>query len=70
MAASELELKLTWENGVNFTLTSKHDASAVKTIVSMDENGNLAALWLNVQNICETYVRQELETIGRVMKQG
>lgn len=69
MAAKELELKLTWENRVSFQLTSKHDANPVKTIVAMDENGNLAALWPEVQKICETDLRQELETIGKEMKQ-
>ncbi len=68
MAASELEIKLTWENGVHFTFTAKHDAEVVKTIVSMDENGNIAGLWPSVQSICETYLKSELNTIGSAMK--
>ncbi len=66
---SELELKLIWENGVQFTFTAKHDAEPVKNIVSMDENGNIGSLWPNVQSICETYLRAQLGTIGHEMTQ-
>ena len=67
MAAKELELKLKWENGVSFEMTSKRDAEAVSTVVKLDENGQIAALWPNIHNICRTFFIAELTTIGTEM---
>ena len=68
MAQSELEFKLTWENNVSFTLTAKKDAEPVKTIVSLEENGQIGTLWEHVQAICTDYFRTELDDIGATMK--
>ena len=64
MAVSELTLKFTWEDDVEFKLTSKRDAGPVKTVVALDENGNIAALWPHVRQLIETYVSKELGVIG------
>lgn len=66
--ASELELKLTWENGVSFGLTSKEDADPVKTIISVEENGHLPALWTHVAAVCQDYFSAKLGIIGEEMK--
>ncbi len=68
MAQSELELTLTWENNVSFALTAKKDAAAVKTIVSLEENGQIGTLWEHVQAICTDFFRGELDDIGATMK--
>ena len=65
--ASELELKLTWENNVSFTLTSKEDADPIITIVSADENGSLPALWPHIAKIAESYLSERLKIIGGEM---
>lgn len=68
MAAKELEIKLSWENGVSFEMTAKRDAGVVSTVVQLDENGQIATLWPNIHNICRTFFIAELTTIGTEMK--
>ena len=68
MAASELKITLTWENGVEFKMTAKRDDGDTLKVVQMDENGHIAQLWPSVQQLCETYLNNELEAIGHEMK--
>lgn len=68
MAATVVDVKFTYENTVDFKMQVRTDAGAWTTIVEMEENGILGSLWPNVQDICETYLKSELTTIGNVMK--
>lgn len=68
MAQSELEIKIIWENGVSFEMTSKKDAGEVKTVVKLDENSQFKSIWPHAQSICQTFIEKELDTIGTEMK--
>ena len=68
MAATEILMKLAWENSVGFTMTSKEGAEDVLTVVDIDENGFISSLWPHVQSICEDYLKKELNRIGSEMK--
>lgn len=69
MAVSELEIVFKWENGASFEMTQKKDGGDVKTVVQLDENGQIKELWPSVQSICQTYFLTELKTIGDAMKE-
>lgn len=68
MPANELELKLTWENNINFTLTAKRDAGSVKVVVSIDENGNIGTLFPHVEQLCKDYFTLQIADIATTMK--
>lgn len=68
MAGSELEIKLSWENGVSFEMTTKRDAGDVSTVVKIDENGQIKEIWPNVQGICQTFFGTQINNIGTEMK--
>lgn len=68
MAETEIELKLTWENGKDFTMTSKENDGAILTVVKVSENGHLADLWNSIQKVGETYIKGVLTRIGTEMK--
>ena len=68
MAATEILMKLAWENGVGFTMTSKEGVAKVLTVVDIDENGFISDLWPHTQAICEDYLKKELNRIGSEMK--
>jgi len=68
MAESELEIKITWENGKGFTMSSKKDAEDVKTVIDIDENGHLSSMWPHIEACCKEYLTSELNQIGSVMK--
>ncbi len=65
--AKELEIKITWQNGVNFKMTAKKDAGEVKSVCNVDENGHISALWEHYQKACEVYFKAELAEIGKEM---
>lgn len=67
MAETEIELKLTWENGVAFEMTAKENAESVIQIVRMEENGNLAQLWPNIRDIITNYAGAIAARIGKEM---
>ena len=66
--ATEILMKLAWQNGTGFTMTSKEGADAIKTIIYIDENGFISDLWPHTQAICEGYLKKELNRIGAEMK--
>jgi len=69
MAAHIVEIKLNWENGVNFTMKAKLDAGAEVTIVEIAENSRIASIWGHTVDLCTTYFRDEMNLIGNDMKQ-
>jgi len=66
--ANELGLKIKWENGVNFKMTSKLDAEEVKTVVEADENGHIAETWPHLENVCTAFFFSKMAEIGAAMK--
>lgn len=68
MAGSEIEIKLLWENGVSFQMTSKRDAGDTKTVVKLDENSQFNHISDSAQTICETFISKELTAIFDEMK--
>lgn len=69
MAAHLMEIKLNWENGVNFTMKTKLDAEDEVTIVEIAENTRIASIWGHVVDLCTTYFRDQMNKIGNDMKQ-
>jgi len=69
MAAHLMEIKLNWENGVNFTMKTKLDAEDEVTIVEIAENTRIASIWGHVVDPCTTYFRDQMNKIGNDMKQ-
>jgi hypothetical protein len=69
MAQKTRQIKLTWENGVNFTMTSKLGDESWKIIINIDEDGHLDKLWdVGIAPICTKYFETELNIIGGEMK--
>ena len=68
MAEQERLIKLTWENGVKFEMDSKLGADPYKTVVKMDEDGDIASLWGVLQKVCETSFKLTMNGIGDEMK--
>lgn len=59
---------LEYENGVNFNMTCKFNDEDNITIISMDENGHIASLWDNIEDVCKTFFAEKLSTVGDAMK--
>lgn len=68
MAQSKIELEITWENNVAFTVTTKENAGPVKTLILMDENGEIANLWPSATDLLERYIKSVMAKIGKEMK--
>lgn len=68
MAADVRLIRLTWENGVQFKMDTKLNDESYITILEMDENGHLHALWDNAHKLCDTFFHNTMEDIGKVMK--
>ena len=66
--ASEIEITLHWENGVEFKMTAKQDGGEVLTICGLDENGCMSDIWGYAQSICTKYFDKQMDTIGGIMK--
>ncbi len=65
--ANKLVLTFTWENKKRLKLIA-HDDSETKTILQMDEDGNLAALWDGVEITLHRYFQSIMDKIGTEMK--
>ena len=66
--ASEVEIKIKWEDDNYFEMTAKKDAGEKKQIVRIEENGCLEAFWEHISNICKEYMSKLLHDIGDEMK--
>ena len=64
----KITLELNWENSKSFSLTMKRDGTNI-TIVEVEENGCIASIWPDVQDICEVFFRTTVTTIGDEMKE-
>lgn len=68
MAESEYEIRLSWENGVGFSMTSKLDGGDVINVISTDENNHIKEIWPSVEGICRLFFDKKIRTIGDEMK--
>ena len=69
MAEQVRLIRLTWENGVSFSMETKLNDGSWLTVTSMDENGYFASLWDRaVPPLCKEYFDQEIAKIGQEMK--
>ena len=68
MAATVRWIRLSYENGVNFTMDTKLDDGSWLDVINMDENGHISSLWPGVETVCETFFSEKIEEIGSVMK--
>jgi hypothetical protein len=64
----ELEIKVKWENGAMFSVVEKHDEHDPTTVLALEENGEIAVLWPNVQKALEAYWKVIMTKIGEEMK--
>ncbi|KKL90373.1 hypothetical protein LCGC14_1905320 [marine sediment metagenome] len=68
MAGTVRLVRLTWQNGVRFKMDTKLDSGSYITILEMDENGDIGALWPHASQLCEKYFKQQMASIGEAMK--
>ena len=67
----ELEIKITWANGVEFLCKAKRQDGSPgewKTVTRVEENGHISAVWANIQATVLDYLRANLVEIGEEMK--
>lgn len=69
MAEGTIVITLRWENQEFFEATSKKDDGDTITIVRVEEDGNIAAVWPHVGDIIKEQIRRDLDTIGSDMKE-
>lgn len=61
-----LTLKLKWENEKSFEFTEDEN-DKVLSIIKVEENGNIATLWPQIQKICCDTFNSKMEAIGQEM---
>jgi len=66
---NKLTLTFKWENKKAFELKADNAAENV-TIIRVEEDGNIALLWSNIEAVCSLYVKAELEKMGKDMKEA
>jgi len=65
--AHKIDITLSWQNGKEFKMTQKEDDDAKIVIVSVEENGNIGAIWAEVTAICTKEFARNLKLIGDQM---
>ena len=63
---NELELTFKWENRVGVKVEANNNGDSL-TILKMDENGDIAALWPHAQELLMKYCLAQLQRIGAEM---
>ena len=64
---NEIELKIKWENNLEFSVQAKVGETEWVTILALEENGCLLSMWPNVQKTLESYWKHVLTGIGKDM---
>ena len=64
----ELEIKVTWENNVFFQMEAREQGGDWLTVVMMNENSTIKAIWGEIDRICHNYFTYHLNEIGKEMK--
>ena len=69
MAAKQVVILFQWENGKSFQmLVQEPGMENYLTIVRIEENSDIGSIWNNTEEICKTYVKQQIYKIGEEMK--
>jgi len=63
MAASELEIKITWENNHFFKMEKKPSGGDWLTVVSIEENTHIAAIAEHLKQLCLADITAHLDAI-------
>ena len=67
MAATVIDLRIEWENNNTFHVQSQEDSGPVLTVVKVDENGDVAALWPSLVDLMERHIKGIMARIGTEM---
>ena len=67
MAATVIDVRIEWENGVAFEVQAQEGSGPVVTIVKAGENGNLAVMWSALTDVTERYIKALMARIGKEM---
>ena len=68
MATTQYLIRVKYENGNVFSVEQKIGDGTYVTIIEVEENGAIGALWSGVQIACENYWKHLITTIGDIMK--
>jgi len=68
MTEKQRTIKFKWENGKYFEMTEKEGDGETLTIIRVEENSNIAALWGNIAAICTNYLMKVIKVAGDEMK--
>ena len=66
--ASELEIKITWENNNFFKMEKKTDGHGWLTVVSIEENAHISAIAGSLKALCMADFDTHLEEIMNEMR--
>ncbi len=66
--ASELEIKITWENNHFFKMIKKIESHDWLTVVEIEENAHIAAIAGNLKGLCMADFNAHLDTIMAEMQ--
>lgn len=64
MAKKTQTILFTWENNDSFKMEYEFNDGGYKTIIEMEENGDLAKLWGNAHVLCEVFFKACLDKVG------
>lgn len=67
MAETVIDLKIAWENNQHFHVQSQEDSGPVLTVVKVDENGDIAALWPSLIDLMERHIKGIMARVGTEM---
>ena len=68
MAEQKIEIDITWENQVGFSVEFKKNGGDTITILDADENGEIALLWPHYEAAILAFITRRLAFIGDEMK--
>jgi hypothetical protein len=69
MAENTVVLTFTWENSSELKLIANENDGGDKTIIEMEENGNIGRLWdEGIKSALTKYIDELLDEIGSDMK--
>ena len=64
----EFEVQIKWENQKFFRMRAKPNGADWMTIIEVEENGCLNNLWPHIENLCNQFFQERMNSIGNEMK--
>ena len=69
MAEKVITISLKYENGEHFRMIATGgDGTEPLVVCHIQENGNIAESWPDVEKICDSYFKAKLKEVGDEMK--